>query len=134
MYVCICSLVQKSMISFFCNQMVVNCSVHMYIILLFQQYTVISCLFREQSKLLTRGAGDDLRTVAWDLFLQQSKTVVLIVPSVLFCIYFFHIIKDWSKLFVRFIWNNLNQVVTPQKQNGIFLNLFQERTKTHISK
>jgi hypothetical protein len=27
-------------------------------------YTVISCLFREQSKLLTRGAGDNLRTVA----------------------------------------------------------------------
>jgi hypothetical protein len=27
-------------------------------------YTVISCLFREQSKLLTRAAGDDLRTVA----------------------------------------------------------------------
>jgi hypothetical protein len=29
-----------------------------------QQYTVISCLLREQSKLLTRGAGYDLRTVA----------------------------------------------------------------------
>ena len=29
-----------------------------------RQYTVISCLFREQSKLLTRGAGDDLRTGA----------------------------------------------------------------------
>jgi len=29
-----------------------------------QQYTVMSCLFREQSKLLSRGAGDDLRTVA----------------------------------------------------------------------
>ena len=30
-----------------------------------RQYTVISCQFREQSKLLTRGAGYDLRTVAW---------------------------------------------------------------------
>ena len=29
-----------------------------------QQYTVISCLFREQSKLFTRDAGDDLRVVA----------------------------------------------------------------------
>ena len=29
-----------------------------------RHYTVISCLFREQSKLLTRGAGDDLRTGA----------------------------------------------------------------------
>ena len=28
------------------------------------QYTVISCLLREQSTLLSRGAGDDLRTVA----------------------------------------------------------------------
>jgi hypothetical protein len=28
-----------------------------------RQYTVISCQFREQSKLLTRGAGYDLRTV-----------------------------------------------------------------------
>jgi hypothetical protein len=36
---------------------------------------------------LTRGAGDDLRTVAFGLLLQQLKTVVLIVPSVLlFCI------------------------------------------------
>jgi hypothetical protein len=36
-----------------------------------KQYTIISCLFREQSKLLTRGAGDDLRTVAWG----RTKTV-----------------------------------------------------------
>ena len=30
---------------------------------LWTQYTVISCLFREQPKLLTWGGGDDLRTV-----------------------------------------------------------------------
>ena len=50
------------------------------------QYTVISCLFREQSKLLTRGAGDDLRTVAlgrsqqFPSHLQHRMTIVLTVP------------------------------------------------------
>ena len=39
-----------------------------------RQYTVISCQFREQSKLLTRGAGYDLRTVAWG---RRPKATVL---------------------------------------------------------
>jgi hypothetical protein len=50
------------------------------------QYTVISCLLREQSTLFTRGAGDDLRTVAggrrqqFPSHLQHRGTIVLTVP------------------------------------------------------
>jgi hypothetical protein len=48
--------------------------------------TVISCLFREQSKLLSLGAGDDLGTVAFGLrqqfssHLQHLWSIVLTVP------------------------------------------------------
>ena len=34
--------------------------------------SVISCLFREQSTLLSLGAGDVLRTVAFGLFREQA--------------------------------------------------------------
>ena len=39
--------------------------------------SVISCLFREQSTLLSLGAGDDLGTVAFGLFREQSKLLSL---------------------------------------------------------
>ena len=44
--------------------MTVHCLLLAIFVLFGRQYTVISCLFREQLKLLTRDAGDDLRTVA----------------------------------------------------------------------
>ena len=50
-------------------------------------YTIISYLFREQSKLLTRGAGDDLRTEAegrrqqFPSHLQHRGTIVLYIAT-----------------------------------------------------